>query len=102
MSRKTEPSASARRLQFFPAVAAAGRGGSAWVSRAAAALFVAGVLYLMLVSAAAAQEDDRFDGSKPTLSPAESQQVEEERRKATETLARGDLDRARRQFEEVL
>ncbi|HEY6477901.1 MAG TPA: hypothetical protein VI456_15095 [Polyangia bacterium] len=72
------------------------------MSRAAVATFVAGVLYLMLIAAAAAQEEDRFDGSKPLLSPEESQRVEEERRRATETLAHGDLDRARRQFEQVL
>jgi tetratricopeptide (TPR) repeat protein len=72
------------------------------VSRAAAATFVAGVLYLMLISAAAAQEEDRFDGNEPPLPPEESQRVEEQRQRATETLARGDLDRARRQFEEVL
>jgi tetratricopeptide (TPR) repeat protein len=65
-------------------------------------MFVAGVLYLMLVSAAAAQEEDRFDGSKPTLSPEEAQQVEAERQKAEETLGRGDLERSLRQFEEVL
>jgi tetratricopeptide (TPR) repeat protein len=72
------------------------------VSRAAAATFVASVLYLMLISAAAAQEEDRFDGNEPPLPPEESQRVAEQRRRATETLARGDLDRARRQFEEVL
>jgi tetratricopeptide (TPR) repeat protein len=72
------------------------------VSRAAAATFIASVLYLMLVSAAAAQEEDRFDGNEPPLPPEESQRVAEQRRRATETLARGDLDRARRQFEEVL
>jgi tetratricopeptide (TPR) repeat protein len=67
----------------------------------AAAVFVAGALYLLLVSSAAAQEEDGFAGSKP-LSPEEAQRVEEERQQASDTLAHGDLDRARRQFEEVL
>jgi Flp pilus assembly protein TadD len=85
----------------FPPVAAAGRGGTTWVSRAAAAAFIASVLYLMLVSGAAAQEDDGFSTVKP-LPPEEAQRVEQERKQATETLAHGDLDRARRQFEEVV
>src|SRR3954467_5126718 len=85
----------------FPPVAAAGRGGTTWVSRAAAAAFIASVLYLMLVSGAAAQEDDGFTTVKP-LPPEEAQRVEQERKQATDTLAHGDLDRARRQFEEVL
>ncbi|HVV48968.1 MAG TPA: hypothetical protein VHO06_04860, partial [Polyangia bacterium] len=82
-------------------MAAAGRGGTAWVSRAAAAAFIAGVLYLMLAGAAAAQEEDLVGGAKP-LPRAEAQQVEEERKEAADTLARGDLERARKQFEEVL
>ena len=86
--------------QFSP-VAAAGRGGTAWASRAAAAAFIASVLYLVLISGAAAQEDDGFSAVKP-LPPEEAQRIEEERKQATDTLAHGDLDRARRQFEEVL
>ncbi|HEY4393265.1 MAG TPA: hypothetical protein VGP64_04355 [Polyangia bacterium] len=65
-------------------------------------MFVAGVLYLMFVSAAAAQEQDRFDGSKPALSPEEAQHVEAERQQAEQTLARGDLERALREFEQIL
>jgi tetratricopeptide (TPR) repeat protein len=71
------------------------------VSHPAAAAFVAGALYLLLVSSAAAQEEDSFTGAKP-LSAEEAQRVEAERQEASETLARGDLERARRQFEEVL
>ena len=85
----------------FRHVAAAGRGGTAWASRAAAAAFIASVLYLVLISGAAAQEDDGFSAVKP-LPPEEAQRVEQERKQATETLSRGDLDRARRQFEEML
>src|SRR3954453_16212833 len=86
--------------QLLP-VAAAGRGGTAWASRAAAAVFIGSVLYLVLISGAAAQEDDGFSAVKP-LPPEEAQRVEQERKQATDTLAHGDLDRARRQFEEVL
>ncbi|HEX3902547.1 MAG TPA: hypothetical protein VH853_06835 [Polyangia bacterium] len=71
------------------------------MSRAAAAAFIASVLYLMLTASAAAQEEDLVGGAKP-LSPEEAQQVERERQEATETLSRGEMDRARRQFEEVL
>jgi tetratricopeptide (TPR) repeat protein len=85
----------------FPRVAVADAGGTAWVSRAAAATFIASVLYLMLTSGASAQEDDGFGASKP-LPPEEAQRVEQARKQATETLSRGDLDRARQQFEEVL
>ena len=85
----------------FSPVAAAGRGGTVWASRAAAAAFIASVLYLILISGAAAQEDDGFSAVKP-LPPEEAQRVEQERKQATETLSRGDLERARRQFEEVL
>jgi tetratricopeptide (TPR) repeat protein len=82
-------------------VAAAGGGGSRWVGRAAAAAFITSVLYLMLTASAAAQEEDLVAGAQP-LPPEEAQRVEEERKQATETLDHGDLDRARKQFEEVL
>src|SRR3954466_12141579 len=82
-------------------VAAAGRGGTAWASRAAAAAFIASVLYLVLISGAAAQEDDGFSAVKP-LPPEEAERVEQERKQATDTLAHGDLDRARGRCEGVL
>jgi tetratricopeptide (TPR) repeat protein len=88
-------------LQKFTRVAAAGIGGRAWVSRAAAAAFIASVIYLMLTASASAQEEDLVGGAKP-LPPDEAQRVEDQRKTATETLERGELDRARRQFEEVL
>jgi len=82
-------------------VAAAGSWGRAWVSRAAAAAFTGSVLYLMSTASASAQEDDLVGGAKP-MSPDEAQRVEDARKTATETLERGDLDRARHEFEEVL
>ncbi len=63
-------------------------------------LFAAGVLYLLLTSTAWAQE--RELGAHKPLPPEEAHRIEELRKQAAETLARGDMDKARQEFEEIL
>ncbi|HVY38390.1 MAG TPA: tetratricopeptide repeat protein [Polyangia bacterium] len=70
------------------------------LTRATSAVFAAGVLYLLLVSSAQAQERP-LTGQKP-LPPDEAHKIEELRKQATETLARGDMEKARAEFEQIL
>ncbi len=65
------------------------------------AAFAAAVLYVLLTPNARAQEHD-LSGKPPALSEQETHRIEELRKEATETLARGDMDKARRDFEEIL
>jgi tetratricopeptide (TPR) repeat protein len=58
-------------------------------------------LYVLLTPIARAQERD-LSGKEPELSAEESHRIEELRKQATETLARGDMDQARREFEQIL
>lgn len=60
----------------------------------------AGALYVMLTSTAWAQERE-LGGAKP-LPPEEAHKIEELRKQANETLAKGDLDKARQEFEQIL
>lgn len=66
----------------------------------ASTVLAAGVLYVVLASTAWAQERE-LTGAKP-LPPEEAHKIEELRKQANETLARGDLDKARQEFEQIL
>ncbi len=68
--------------------------------RTGSRLFAAGVIYLLLTSTAWAQERD-LTRNKP-LPPEEAHRIEELRKQAAETLARGDMETARREFEQIL
>jgi tetratricopeptide (TPR) repeat protein len=63
-------------------------------------VFVTGVLYVFLTSTAWAQERE-LTGNKP-LPPEEAHRIEELRKQAAETLAKGDLEKARQDFEQIL
>lgn len=63
-------------------------------------LFAAGLLYLLLTSTAWAQERE-LGGNKP-LPPEEAHKIEELRKQAAETLAHGDLEKARQEYEQIL
>jgi tetratricopeptide (TPR) repeat protein len=65
------------------------------------AAFAAAVLYVLLTPSARAQERD-LSGKPPALSPDEQHKIEELRKQAAETLARGDMEQARRDFEQIL
>ncbi len=54
------------------------------------------------MSTAAAQEDEGFIGPVHPLPPEESQRIEDLREQASNTLDKGEFDRARREFEEIL
>jgi tetratricopeptide (TPR) repeat protein len=69
--------------------------------RIVSAAFAAAVLYVLLTPNARAQERD-LSGKQPALSAEESHRIEELRKEATETLAHGDMEQARHEFEEIL
>jgi tetratricopeptide (TPR) repeat protein len=68
--------------------------------RAASSLVAVGVLQVLLAASARAQEQP-LAGPKP-LSPEEQHRIEELRKQGEETLARGDMDKARHDFEQIL
>jgi tetratricopeptide (TPR) repeat protein len=65
------------------------------------AAFAAAVLYVLLTPSARGQERD-LSGKPPTLSADETHRIEELRKQASDTLARGDMEKARHEFEEIL
>ncbi len=85
-------------LQLVAAVAFATTARTCWKS-ATSAFFAVGLVYLLLTSSARAQEKEV--GAKP-LPPEEAHRIEELRKQATETLAHGDMDKARQEFEQIL
>ena len=70
------------------------------MNRMATTALAAGALYVVLTSTAWAQERE-LAGNKP-LPPEEAHKIEELRKQANETMAKGDLDKARQEFEQIL
>ena len=80
------------------------RGGLNWGWRAGrdlGGMLVAGILYVVLTSSAAraAEKTGNDKGQAPKEHP---QPIEDLRREANETLLKGEFDRARREFEQIL
>jgi tetratricopeptide (TPR) repeat protein len=75
--------------------------GRSCLRKVTGAAFAAAVLYVLLIPDARAQERD-LSGKQPALSAEETHRIEELRKEATETLARGDMEQARHEFEEIL
>ena len=70
------------------------------MNRMATTALAAGILYVVLTSTAWAQERE-LAGNKP-LPAEEAHKIEELRKQANETMAKGDLDKARQEFEQIL
>src|SRR6185312_7861639 len=86
-------------LQIEAPVAFTGTPGSC-LNRMATTALAAGILYVVLTSTAWAQERE-LAGNKP-LPAEEAHKIEELRKQANETMAKGDLDKARQEFEQIL
>jgi len=66
------------------------------------AAFAAAVLYVLLLTPNARAQERDLSGKPPALSADEAHRIEELRKEAAETLARGDMEQARRAFEQIL